>query len=119
MDNAEIGRRGESEALEYLIREGFLILATNWRSGRYELDIVAQRGDVVHIVEVKCRKAGGVTTPEDAITAAKFSALQKAALAFAAVNCPDCELQFDLIAVEHSAAGWQVRYCPEAMSFSW
>ena len=40
---AETGRAGERAAAEYLRRAGYEICALNWRSGRYELDIVARK----------------------------------------------------------------------------
>jgi len=66
--SADTGRRGEQAAVDYLRRAGFAILERNWRSGRYELDIVARRWDELHFIEVKTRRAGGLTTPEEAIT---------------------------------------------------
>lgn len=115
----DIGARGERVAMEYLINEGFTILHTNWRSGRYELDIVAQRHGAIHFVEVKCRKANGLTTPEDAITRAKFNSLRHAAAAYLTMYRIDSESQFDLIAVEHDGAQYSVRYIPQAMTMSW
>ncbi|MFQ9211175.1 MAG: YraN family protein [Alistipes finegoldii] len=41
---AETGRMGERAAAEFLRRAGYEICALNWRSGRYELDIVARKG---------------------------------------------------------------------------
>ena len=37
----EFGLEGEDKAVNYLIREGYLILDRNWKSGHKELDIVA------------------------------------------------------------------------------
>ena len=65
---AETGRMGERAAAEFLRRAGYEICALNWRSGRYELDIVARKGDFVHFVEVKTRRADGLTPPEAAVT---------------------------------------------------
>ena len=104
-DTKLIGDWGECRAEEYLLAKGFAILHRNWRSGRYELDIVAQRGDVVHFVEVKCRRAGGLTAPADAITEDKSSALFKAAEAYIESHNLEEELQFDLIAIEYSESG--------------
>ena len=39
---AETGRAGERAAVEYLRGAGYEICVLNWRSGRYELDIVAR-----------------------------------------------------------------------------
>ncbi|MBQ4539816.1 MAG: YraN family protein, partial [Alistipes sp.] len=41
LTTAQIGRRGEDVAVEYLRSRGYMICAQNWRSGRYEIDIVA------------------------------------------------------------------------------
>ena len=82
--SADTGRRGEQAAVDYLRRAGFAILERNWRSGRYELDIVARRWDELHFIEVKTRRAGGLTTPEEAITPRKFASLRRAAASRAA-----------------------------------
>lgn len=113
------GSVGEQAAADYLSANGFTLLHRNWRHGRYELDIVAQKGDTLHIVEVKCRRRAALTPPEMAATAAKFSALQKAAAAYVAAYAIDLDVQFDLAAVEYDEAGTYVRYIPAAMSPRW
>ncbi len=49
----EIGTWGERVAAEYLKRKGFTILDKNVARKTGELDLVAKKGDVLHIVEVK------------------------------------------------------------------
>lgn len=115
----DIGSWAEAKAVDYLRREGFLLCHTNWRDGRYELDIVAQKGDMVHFIEVKCRHRGSLTSPEDAITPAKFRALQKAANAYICTYGIDLEPQFDVIAVEYDDNGSELRFIPNAMTPSW
>ena len=46
---AETGRAGERAAAEHLRQAGYEIRDTNWRAGRDELDIVALRGEVLHL----------------------------------------------------------------------
>lgn len=49
------GKFGEDAAADYLEGRGFTVLERNWRSGRYELDIVALGDDGLHFVEVRTR----------------------------------------------------------------
>lgn len=114
-----IGEMGEQAAVDWLVVNGFTLRHRNWRSGRYEIDIVAEKGDTLHFVEVKCRKAGGLTTPEEAITPAKFNALSIAAEAYIAAYGIELEIQFDLISVEHSVGECAVGYVPNAMVARW
>jgi uncharacterized protein (TIGR00252 family) len=53
----ELGRLGESTALDWLKQNGWSIHETNWRSGRYgEIDIIAEDPDrTLVFVEVKTR----------------------------------------------------------------
>ncbi|MFI3330780.1 MAG: YraN family protein [Rikenellaceae bacterium] len=115
----KIGGRGEELALEFLLKEGFHILDKNFRAGSYELDIVAFKDSVLHIVEVKTRKKDSLTSPEDAFSKAKFNALVKGAKIYLKQNDFDYELQFDLIAVEYDGSEVELRYIPEVMSPGW
>jgi putative endonuclease len=52
------GRRAEAAAVAYLEAAGYEILARNLRLGALEIDIVARKGDLVAVVEVRTRGAG-------------------------------------------------------------
>lgn len=49
----EIGALGEEVACEYLKRRGFRIVDRNVARKTGELDVIAQKGDTLHFVEVK------------------------------------------------------------------
>jgi putative endonuclease len=72
----------------------------NWRNGRYEIDIIASRGGVLHFVEVKTRSVMGWGTPEQAMTTDKCRALLRAAALYISTHRMPHEPQFDLIAVD-------------------
>ena len=127
MSSIRIGQRGEEIAARFLLSEGFDLLHRNWRSGRYELDIVARKEGVLHIVEVKSRKADGLTAPEEAMTRKKFNALF---LIRRIMNMQenrqserhriDADTQFDLIAVDLLPdSTHRLRYIPNAMVPRW
>lgn len=105
MQSREAGLRGEQAAAEWLIANGFELLHRNWRSGRYELDIVALREGVLHVVEVKCRRSGALSPPEEAMTPRKFAALMRAAEHYVALYGFDTDTQFDLVTVEYRPDG--------------
>ncbi len=116
----ELGAAGERVAVEWLRAAGFVIMDTNWRAGRYELDIVANSGDTVHFVEVKLRKAGSLTAPEDAMTPAKCRALLKAANFYIEQHGITSDCRIDMIAVEYDDEGETVvRYIPDAVTPGW
>lgn len=62
MNRMQLGELGEKIAKDYLINKGFDILARNWiqkmGSGRKfgEIDIIAEKDDVIRFVEVKTIK---------------------------------------------------------------
>ncbi|MEB3069033.1 YraN family protein [[Mycobacterium] vasticus] len=61
MTRAQLGALGEQTAVDYLIRQGWEILARNWRCRYGELDVIAAdpaTGTVV-FVEVKTRSGDG------------------------------------------------------------
>lgn len=117
---AEVGRRGEDIAVDYLRRNGFLICATNWRQGRYEIDIVAQKSDMVHFVEVKTRGISSFLSPEQSITSSKIAALHRAASAYLAQHRVVGEVQFDLIAVDLFPDNTSdVRFVENIAEFGW
>lgn len=115
-----IGAAGEKAAEEWLAGEGFEIVARNWRSGRYELDIVARRGDTIHFVEVKSRDAESWESPEDSMNAAKQRSFRRAVQAWLAANPTDLETQMDLVAIDTTYGDKaRVRYIPEAVISRW
>lgn len=120
MTTNETGLKGETAAAEFLRREGYDICARNWRTGPYELDIVARRDGILHFVEVKTRRAGGLTTPEMAVTTRKFRSLSRAASHYLALTGEQCDVQFDLAAVDMMPDGTaDVRLIERAMEYNW
>jgi len=55
MTTRQVGDRGEEAAAVYLEARGYRIRERNWKTRWCEIDIVAEKDQVVHFVEVKYR----------------------------------------------------------------
>ncbi|MGD1933337.1 MAG: YraN family protein [Candidatus Phaeomarinobacter sp.] len=93
------GRRAERIAAWLLRLKGYRILATRLRTPMGEIDLVAQRGNLVAVVEVKAR-----ATLDDAVAA--VSVRQQQRLSAAAIWLPSwnghlagCDMRLDVIAL--------------------
>ena len=116
---ASIGQRGEDFAADYLKRQGLRLLARNWRHGSWELDMVCREGHTVVFVEVKTRKAGGLTRPVEALTPRKRATLLRAAHAWLqAQNAWDSPCRFDLLAVHDHGTHFTLEHYRHAFDFS-
>jgi len=60
----QIGSAGEAKAFEWLILQGFKIIAQNYRKRTFEIDLIALKNNVIHFIEVKTVKKG---TVDDAV----------------------------------------------------
>ncbi|MBO7499129.1 MAG: YraN family protein, partial [Bacteroidaceae bacterium] len=70
-EHNETGRRGEDLATAFLLSKGYGILERNWKSGRKEIDIIAQDGRDLVFVEVKTRSSEDVLPAIEAVDARK------------------------------------------------
>ena len=65
------GREAEAAAAEKLRANGFRVLWQNLRIGALELDLVAKKGDLVVVVEVRARGPGSYEKPLASISRTK------------------------------------------------
>ena len=72
----QIGRIGEAHACRILWRCGFRILERNFKGHRGEIDIIAEKKQILHFIEVKTRTSSSIAPPEEAVDANKRKALR-------------------------------------------
>lgn len=78
-----LGQQGENLAKEYLEKQGYQVLHTNYRIKRWgELDIIAVDNDTLVFVEVKTRKYPQRTKAYHAMDKRKIRALKRSAYRF-------------------------------------
>ena len=71
----DLGKKGEDLAAAYLQEKGYRIIRRNWRSGKNEVDIIAEDGDFIVFAEVKTRSADFLIDPASAVTREKQRSL--------------------------------------------
>jgi putative endonuclease len=99
MSNKSFGDKGEKIAVNYLKTKGYNILETNWRTGRIELDIIAQIEKIIVFVEVKTRKSDYYGFPEEAVNRQKQKNILDAAEVYLIEKKLDNEVRFDIISI--------------------
>lgn len=55
MRTSAIGQGAETAVARHLAKDGYKILARNWKTKICEIDIVAQKGEIIYFIEVKYR----------------------------------------------------------------
>ena len=95
----ETGASGEKEACLYLEKNGFDIIETNWRSGKDEVDIIAEHKGQLVFVEVKTRTSDYFGAPEDWVGPKKQRNIIRAANSFIEERDLDVDVRFDVIGI--------------------
>ena len=73
-EHNDFGHQGEVLAQNLLTQKGYKIIDTNWRYGHNEVDIIAQKDDIIVFVEVKTRSTTVFGEPESFVTREKQKA---------------------------------------------
>ena len=95
----ELGKWGEDLAADYLQRKGFTIIERDWKSGKRDLDIIAQDGNVIVFVEVKTRRNRLFGEPEESVDYHKLQNLQQAISHYVKFKHIRQEIRFDIISI--------------------
>jgi putative endonuclease len=96
------GRRGEDLAHRFLRRNGFVIVARNYRlpTGEAEVDLIAWERDTLVFIEVKSRESGAYGPPDRAITPEKRRHMLRAAREYVRKReIPLDRVRFDVVTV--------------------
>lgn len=114
----DLGKQGELVAKEFLEDQGYVILDTNWRFHHKELDLIAQDGDVLVIVEVKTRKSDQFGNPEMAVSRDKQKMIIRSANAYVHSKQWKGETRFDIISVILNQEDCSINHIPDAFGLT-
>ena len=97
-----LGRRGETAAQKYLLKNNYKIIAANYKSSYQEIDIIAQKNKEYIFVEVKTRLKNKESLTENPLSARQVKNLKIAILNYADKNkinldCVRLDLIFILV----------------------
>lgn len=99
LNNKDTGFFGENEAAQFLVKNGFDIVCRNWRYKHLEIDIVASKQQILHIIEVKTRSKTNFGLPESFVDKNKMQFMKNAAAHFQ-YQYPNWKyIQFDIVAI--------------------
>ena len=93
-------RWGEQRAATWYSRNGYDIIARNWTMRGGELDVVARRGNLIVVCEVKARANNNFGTAVEAMTPTKQVRVQRAGFAFVrTLDETGLRVRFDVAAI--------------------
>ncbi|OCK49603.1 hypothetical protein BA768_08360 [Chryseobacterium sp. CBo1] len=98
-DHNELGKEAENLAADYLIKNGYKILVRNFRFKKNEVDIIAEKDNLIIVVEVKARSTDFFILPQEAVTKGKIKSIVSAANHFMEEFNKNQEVRFDIISV--------------------
>lgn len=110
----ELGKLGEELAVEFLKKNGYTILNTNWTFQKAEIDIIAQIENTLAIVEVKTRSSLDFGLPQDFVKSKKIQLLVKAVDAYVVERDLDIEVRFDIIAINKEGKSFAIEHIIDA-----
>jgi putative endonuclease len=119
---AETGARGEALVATRLERDGYTIVARNWRCPVGELDIVASLGDLLVFVEVRTVTSDFLETPVLSVNLGKQGRVGRAADVWLRAHAaqPD-RIRFDVAGVRLDGETHHIEYVENAVvpAFAW
>ncbi len=77
MNKKTIGNKGESIAENYLKKKGYKIIERNFRTKSLEIDIIAEKENVLVFIEVRSKTKNDFGTPEETINFKKSKKLKR------------------------------------------
>ena len=94
-----LGRWGEALVAEDLRKRGWTVLAAGWQCRFGELDLVAEKGNILAFVEVKLRKNDSFAAPREFVDRRKQERIRTAAELYLSQNPTSLQPRFDVAEV--------------------
>jgi putative endonuclease len=116
-EHNELGKQGEELAVDFLQKQGYTILETNWTFQKAEIDIIAQKENCLAIIEVKTRSSLDFGLPQDFVKPKKIQLLVKAVNEYVISNDMDVDVRFDIIAIHKEDKKFKIEHIEDAFFY--
>ena len=113
-DHNELGKEGEDLAVAHLLKNGYKIVARNFRYQKAEVDIIARKKDVLAVIEVKTRSTPDFGDPQNFLKQKQINSLVKAIDYFVNEHRLDVNVRFDIIAIIRNKSGTRIEHLKDA-----
>ena len=113
-EHNDLGNLGENLAVEFLQKNGYAILETNWTFQKAEVDIIAQKDSILAVVEVKTRSSIDFGLPQDFVKPKKIQLLVKAINEYVTTNDLEVDVRFDIIAIHKEGQQFKIEHLEDA-----
>lgn len=113
----ELGELGEQLAVDFLIENGYKILERNYRYMKAEVDIIAQKKDVLAVIEVKTRSTTHFGDPQDFVNPKKIKLLLSAIDYYVVQRDLDLDVRFDIVAVIYQKDNTKIEHLEDAFLY--
>jgi putative endonuclease len=113
-EHNDLGKFGEELSVDFLKKNGYDILETNWVFQKAEIDIIAKKDNILAIVEVKTRSSIEFGLPQDFVKPKKIQLLAKAVNEYVISNDLDLEVRFDIIAIYKEDKQFKIEHIEDA-----
>ncbi|HDZ07342.1 hypothetical protein LCGC14_0118350 [marine sediment metagenome] len=110
----EFGKEGEQIAVDFLKKNGYTINYKNYRYLQAEIDVIARKGDILAIVEVRSRSSDFIENIAETVTAKKIKLLVMAADHYITDNDLDVEVRFDIITILKNKSRFELEHLESA-----
>lgn len=95
----DLGKKAEDLAAEFLLKNGYKILARNFRFQKAEIDIISENDNFIVVCEVKARSTDIFNLPQEAVNKRKIKLLVTATDHYLQESNINKEVRFDIISV--------------------
>jgi len=110
-----LGDWGEEKATQFLTKNGYKIIERNFRWARGELDIVAEKDDLLIFVEVKTATSANMGEPASWVTPRKQKQIALAAQKFLQDNrIENKDCRFDVIGIMKTGSTFKIQHIENA-----